>query len=334
MNIIDVEDQQNDGGVCRRLEITYEDGETVCKGHWNPNKFRLEGHVYQRAMTNDGVFHTSDSATHVFTLYPCTFGFPHGRDGKDEIGGVGVKTGELERDLLSKNTRAIVAHRSRVQDALLITLRGYFKLVHSLNLDRPQRSNASYFRSLERGCSWDGLLVGYFLRSEQICAGFRRRACLLDSLSFESIEEQLRCIEQWKEAKMDLCAAHADWDEWTGQVKGLVMFGSAEGVVERWLASQRRIHLNFESLESAYQRASARLPRNELSKYEIPGNMVRAELLGDTCIICQSPLIDEETRVYELPCAHAFHKACVQQWLHDNSSCPMCRFDLMKNIIN
>ena len=65
----------------RRLEVEYADGETICRGFWNPDTFRLEGRVYQRVHINDGVFHSSDSSTHVFALYPCTYRFHADREG-------------------------------------------------------------------------------------------------------------------------------------------------------------------------------------------------------------------------------------------------------------
>ena len=356
-NIVDVGEQRNgEGGANRRLEISYEDGETVCKGHWNPDNFRLEGHVYQRLQTNDGVFHTSDSATHVFTLSPCTFCFPVGRDGMNEDdclersekmmladsddAAIASPFSTYERDLLSRNSRAIAAHRNRTYDALLESLRRFNELFQHLNINRddvvilfsrgkvgPLTEKQEVLSRL-RECNWDGLIGGTFLQSEVLCAGFRRRSSTLNNLTFESSEDLTRCMDQWKTAKMDLAAAHADWDEWSKQIQSLILFGDCDKF-DRWPATQRRIYLNFESLESAYQRASTRLPRKDLARYEIPCMHRRAELIGNTCIICQSPLLDEvEVGIYELPCCHFFHKTCVQQWLHDNSSCPVCRFVL------
>ena len=128
----------------RRLEVEYADGETCCFGYWNPEKIRFEGHVWQRLQRNDGVFHTSDSVTHVFTLYPCTSCFPAGRreGGIDETTGSAKLDGlvdetnkqrhsplsPFEQDITSRDTRAIIAHRHRTYNALRKILQNYLVL--------------------------------------------------------------------------------------------------------------------------------------------------------------------------------------------------------------
>jgi hypothetical protein len=151
-----------DGDVAarrRRLEVEYADGETVCRGSWNPDSFRLEGRVHQRVHINDGVFHSSDSSTHVFALYPCTYRFHADREEEDismdtedarrmrrfemeeeavdddsSSYGVHVSSCPLERDVLSSDTRAIADHRCRTQNAKLESLRSYDKLFEHMNI--------------------------------------------------------------------------------------------------------------------------------------------------------------------------------------------------------
>ena len=38
--------------------------------------------------------------------------------------------------------------------------------------------------------------------------------------------------------------------------------------------------------------------------------------------------VGETVRI--LPCNHRFHKACIDQWLLDKRTCPMCKMDILK----
>ena len=60
-----------------------------------------------------------------------------------------------------------------------------------------------------------------------------------------------------------------------------------------------------------------------------PTHGSRRECHGDTprddereCVICQE---DKHGRWRALPCAHVIHEACVQEWLLQKPSCPVCR---------
>ncbi|PFH31390.1 zinc finger, C3HC4 type (RING finger) domain-containing protein [Besnoitia besnoiti] len=49
------------------------------------------------------------------------------------------------------------------------------------------------------------------------------------------------------------------------------------------------------------------------------------------CLICRMEYDDEE-RLRRLPCLHAFHAECVERWLSDHTSCPLCRFEVMNGL--
>jgi hypothetical protein len=45
------------------------------------------------------------------------------------------------------------------------------------------------------------------------------------------------------------------------------------------------------------------------------------------CIICHEEF-EEGNVVLKLPCAHAYHEACVMAWLESHHTCPMCRHEM------
>lgn len=57
-------------------------------------------------------------------------------------------------------------------------------------------------------------------------------------------------------------------------------------------------------------------------------NVTTEELsqIDDNCAICRDPL----TSAKKLPCGHLFHTNCLRSWLEYNSSCPSCRFELIR----
>ncbi|KAL0464752.1 UNVERIFIED_CONTAM: E3 ubiquitin-protein ligase [Sesamum latifolium] len=48
------------------------------------------------------------------------------------------------------------------------------------------------------------------------------------------------------------------------------------------------------------------------------------------CCICLCAY-DDGTELRELPCLHHFHSACIDKWLHINATCPLCKFNILKN---
>ncbi|KAG8518251.1 E3 ubiquitin-protein ligase RNF43, partial [Galemys pyrenaicus] len=50
---------------------------------------------------------------------------------------------------------------------------------------------------------------------------------------------------------------------------------------------------------------------------------------GPTCAICLEEFFDgEELRV--ISCRHEFHRACVDPWLHEHQTCPLCMFNIVE----
>jgi len=361
----------------KRLKVKYSDGETICEGYWNGEKFRLEGNVRQKLQANDGIFHTSE-VTHVFTLYPCTSYFPAGRDEEENtVASAATKKltdqppdnissiPSLEVDLLSRDTTAIAAHRKRTEDTNKVCMEQFLGIfVIPPPLERPDMATLRMFLSLlehrpgelssiesqlnekqKLYCKLHNVDFSELLtqanraEGEHTCATFRSRAVLLDSFHFNTIQHRDEFIAEWKEKKIDLQGNHQYWDRVNFLMKSisqmLVTFDTITSKHQLLiLNSMHRLHVSYECLESAYRRAEKRLSKEELAKYEIDIDQQHQEGLNNVdCIICQMPLLDEGggedmSCLYKLPCSHCFHKKCVEQWLHNNSTCPACRLDL------
>jgi hypothetical protein len=52
--------------------------------------------------------------------------------------------------------------------------------------------------------------------------------------------------------------------------------------------------------------------------------------LGIDCAICMEDVGNKG--VYNLSCGHLFHNGCLDQWLLNNNTCPMCRHEFPKEI--
>ncbi|ETN64711.1 hypothetical protein AND_003537 [Anopheles darlingi] len=66
---------------------------------------------------------------------------------------------------------------------------------------------------------------------------------------------------------------------------------------------------------------------------KIPTKSIKSddkEIDNDCCAICIEPYkVTDVIRV--LPCKHEFHKVCIDPWLLEHRTCPMCKMDILKH---
>jgi hypothetical protein len=74
-------------------------------------------------------------------------------------------------------------------------------------------------------------------------------------------------------------------------------------------------------------RMDAQSQINKLPEFQFDPHQAQGKDENDCdakCLVCQFPY-EEQEKLRRLPCGHAFHSECVEQWLKDNDVCPYCR---------
>lgn len=56
---------------------------------------------------------------------------------------------------------------------------------------------------------------------------------------------------------------------------------------------------------------------------------INIELDSFFCPICQDNTTNTKAISRTLACHHTFHITCIETWLSNNTTCPMCRLDLL-----
>ena len=49
-----------------------------------------------------------------------------------------------------------------------------------------------------------------------------------------------------------------------------------------------------------------------------------------TCTVCLEELSFDDETLIRMPCQHFFHRSCVETWLYEHDTCPVCRMQVSK----
>ncbi|XP_059824515.1 E3 ubiquitin-protein ligase DZIP3-like [Hypanus sabinus] len=110
-----------------------------------------------------------------------------------------------------------------------------------------------------------------------------------------------------------------------------------------------RLHSAINAAAAIVTPASSQLHgyrhRSGLSNFDEPGQIEKESWMGveyqqqllqhqesteeDPCVICHEELVPHKD-CYELECKHTFHKKCIDYWLKEQSTCPICRILVLK----
>jgi hypothetical protein len=70
---------------------------------------------------------------------------------------------------------------------------------------------------------------------------------------------------------------------------------------------------------------------NEINSHLGKSHKIKEDdpIIGENCMICMEEYKNREFKRIIPKCQHIFHKRCIDKWLQQNASCPVCRCDLL-----
>ena len=67
---------------------------------------------------------------------------------------------------------------------------------------------------------------------------------------------------------------------------------------------------------------------NLIKKPKLDKIIIEEEMLNEICTICLDPY-EKKEGISKLKCGHIFHYECIDQWIIDKITCPLCRTSLV-----
>lgn len=349
------------------LSIRYADGETQCEGTWNVAKGQFEGTVRQLLPTEDSIYHARDEVTHTFTLSPTTSLYPKGissileqevaNDDDDDESNVDRNEHirfKWEQDLMSPATKSLTGHCNKTNQMSYNLVDQFRQVSGSIDSWIQEQGFTNNREETQQLCQrlmiqvkWRDLLIADSLAAEKTCATLRRRADLLDSLSFSSVQERTNVLASLHEKGVTRALAHAESDERKQRARDiLTSWGTLSALAQppasvsrpggaemtRMLVMCSRLERNFARFDGALRRAEERLTDADIRQWVVSSDGGESGDDNAICTVCHGELEedgrDDDAVVLRLPCLHSFHDECLREWLQHHSQCPVCRLEL------
>ena len=117
-----------------------------------------------------------------------------------------------------------------------------------------------------------------------------------------------------------------------------------------WYVARQRLQTAFERASKSISAAQARLPLDRIHSWRVPVPLSPPQPpescdsagaaaqstpaasgvgMSMSCTICLGVIDLAAGEVaLRLPCGHEFHESCAMEWLHANTTCPVCRSEL------
>ncbi|XP_030621476.1 RING finger protein 148 [Chanos chanos] len=134
-------------------------------------------------------------------------------------------------------------------------------------------------------------------------------------------------------------SAHGPWNKLWVYVMSFTFFGVTAIALGYFvvLTIRRLYHARQERLQQRHLKTVAKKAIDKLQVRTLRRNdpEVESNVESNTnsCAVCIESFRHGDV-VTVLPCSHLFHKTCIEPWLLEHRTCPMCKYDILKGEVS
>ena len=114
-------------------------------------------------------------------------------------------------------------------------------------------------------------------------------------------------------------------------------------IINEDISNENNIYFEIEIIQDGNGIDSANIDNTEQKDYFLNRTEINEKLgksikikkndsiIDENCLICMEVFKERELKRILPKCKHCYHKKCIDKWLIKNSSCPVCRDNLIHN---
>ncbi|MCI4379848.1 hypothetical protein PGIGA_G00233110 [Pangasianodon gigas] len=139
-------------------------------------------------------------------------------------------------------------------------------------------------------------------------------------------------IESGIEVYMNIAVAsrHGPWNPFWIYIMSFIFFGITAIILGYFMFvvisrfyQNRQLRIQQRNLKKVAEKAVAKLEVRILRRTD-----PEVEAEESSCVVCLDSYMRCDV-VTTLPCSHLFHKTCIEPWLLEHHTCPMCKYDIL-----